>query len=82
MRDDEDRTGEVGQVLAQGAADVEPGPGVERRERLVEEEERRVRGKGPGEGDPLRLPAGQLGGPALGQVGEVEPVDPVLRRTA
>ena len=50
---------EVAQVPAQLGADVQPGAGVERGERLVEQQQPRVGGQGAGQGDPLRLPAGQ-----------------------
>ena len=56
---------------------------VERRHRLVEDDERRVEGEGPGDADALALTAGELVGEPLGVIGrepdELEQlVDPAL----
>ena len=59
--------------------------GVERGERLVEEDERRVGGEGPGERDALLLAAGQLVGAAVlepAQPDEVEHLPDPRRATA
>ena len=56
--------------------DVEAGAGVQRGQRLVQEQQGGLPGQGAGQGDPLGLPAGQLGGFAAGQVGQPEPGQP------
>ena len=55
-----------------GDLDVEAG------ERLVEQQQRRVGREGPGDGDPLRLAAGELRRLALGEVADAEAVEPLL----
>src|ERR1700760_4235242 len=55
---------EPDQLVLQGVAD----DGVDRAERLVHEQHRRVRGQGPGHADALLLAAGQLVGVAPGHV--------------
>ena len=67
---------EVGQVAAQLGADLQPGVGVERGQRLVQQQQARVDGQGAGQGDPLGLAAGQLpglGGGVLGQADALQP---------
>ncbi len=49
--------------------------GVQRAERLVEQQHGRVEHQRPGQGHPLLLPAGQLAGPALGERAEMDQVD-------
>ena len=61
VRDEQARPGEVGEVALELGLHVEAGARVEGRERLVEQQQRRVAGERPGERDPLRLPAGQVG---------------------
>ena len=70
---DEDRGHAEGllELLEEGAG-LETQPGVEVRQRLVEEEHLRVTGDGPGQGDPLLLPAGELGRPTLHECGKAE----------
>ena len=51
----------------QPAAQLLPHLRVQRPERLVEQQHLRLDREGPGERDALALPAGELGGPALGQ---------------
>ena len=55
-------------LVAERDADL----GVERGERLVEEEELRPGGEGAGEGDALLLAAGELEGVAGAEVGEAD----------
>ena len=62
---DED-DGAVGQHPAQHLPERRGDRDVERGHRLVEQQQPRVGGEGPGDGDPLRLPAGQLR-PACGR---------------
>ena len=69
MGDQHDRPGEVGEVRAQEGAHVDPGAGVERGHRLVEQQHLGLGGERPGQRHPLRLAAGELGGPAAGEVG-------------
>ena len=75
--DQQRRAGVVGEVAVQLGAGVQPGAGVERGERLVEQQQRRVDGERAGQGDPLGLPAGQLARLAAGVLGEADPVEPV-----
>ena len=49
-----------------------PGEGVERRERLVEEQHLRLGHEGAGDGDALLLAAGQLARPAAGMLDEAD----------
>ena len=51
--DEQARPGEVGEVALELGLHVEAGAGVEGRERLVEQQQRRVAGERPGERDPL-----------------------------
>lgn len=80
--DDEAGAGEVGEVVLELALHVEAGAGVECRERLVEEQDVRVAGERPGQGDPLGLSAGQPVGAPAGQLGEPQPVQPGPGRLA
>ena len=77
MGDQQARAGEVGQVLAQLGLHLQPGPGIERRHGLIEQQELRLPGQRAGQRDPLLLTAGQLRGPAAGQVGDAEPGQPL-----
>ena len=52
---------------------LQPQPGVEVRQRLVEQEHLRPAGHRPRQGDPLLLTAGKLAGPPLQQAAEREP---------
>ena len=54
------RTSEPGQVSSQLAADQQPGPGVKRRQRLVQQEQPRLSRQRPSQRNPLRLTAGNL----------------------
>ncbi len=76
--DDEHRPLELGQVSAQGGPHVEAGTRVEGGQGLVQEQDAGVRGQGAGQGDPLRLTSRELAGTAVGQLGQAEPLDPVL----
>ena len=59
---------EVEQPAAEFLADL----GIERAERLVEEEDLGLGGEGAGEGDALALAAGELVGVALAEAGEAD----------
>ena len=78
--DQQARPGEVGQVRRELGPDVEAGSGVERGQRLVQQQHARAPGQRPGQCDPLCLAAGQLGRLAVGQVGQPEPRQPVIGR--
>ncbi len=52
--------------------------GVERRERLVEEQHGRVAGERPGEADPLALAAGEAARPGVGEVGDAEALEQLV----
>src|SRR5207302_1238542 len=52
--------------------------GVERGERLVEQEQLRVGGESARERDSLLLPAGERRRTMLGMVGQAEPLEPTL----
>ena len=71
---------EGGEVAAQVAANVAASAGVEGGEGLVEQEQARLGGQGAGEGDALRLAAGQGAGAVVGVVGEPDPFEPGVRR--
>jgi hypothetical protein len=49
------------------------GPHVECRERLVEQEEPWLADQSPGQRYPLRLAAGQVGGPGVGPLDQIQP---------
>ena len=63
-------------MAAQVAAHLAAGAGVERGERLVEQQQARLGGERPGEGDALRLPARQGARAVAGVVGEPDPLEP------
>jgi len=71
---------ELGQVPAQLGADGQPGPRVQRRQRLVEQEERRFADERTGQGGPLRLAARQFRRPPVAQPIEAHPGQPGSRR--
>ena len=75
--DQQARPGEVGQVPLELGLHVQAGAGVEGRKRLVQEQQCRLPGQRAGQGHPLCLPAGQLAGLAVSEVGQPEPVEPV-----
>ena len=52
---------------------VAPGEGVERGERLVEQQHFRLRHQRARDRHPLRLPAGELARPGIGLVGKADP---------
>jgi hypothetical protein len=56
-----------------------PGHRVQRPGRLVGEQHLRAGDQAPGQRDPLRLPAGQLPGPAVLQAVQAQPGEPVSR---
>ncbi len=68
-------------LLAEQLAQLGCGAHVQLRERLVEQQHRRLRGQRPGERDPLPLPAGQRTGSAVRQVPEPHGRQPPVRRT-
>ncbi|GIG93267.1 hypothetical protein Pen02_82030 [Plantactinospora endophytica] len=65
-----------GQVPLEFGPVVQPGPGVQRGQRLVEQQQCRFDGQRPGQRHPLRLPAGELPGFAPGLLGQPHPVQP------
>ena len=72
------RSGEPAQVVPQPGADRQAGTGIQRRERLVEQQEPRLYGQRPGQRHPLGLPAGQgrrLGERVPGQVHARQPFE-------
>ena len=74
---DQDRHGlELGQVAPELGADVEAGTGVQRGQRLVEEQQPGAGGQGAGEGDPLGLAAGEPARLGAGVLGEAHPLQP------
>ena len=72
MGDHDDRDAELGVGCADGGEDVVGRAGVELAGGLVGEQDLRVVGQGHGQPDPLLLPAGQLGGPAVSALREPE----------
>ena len=79
MGDQHRRPPEVGEVLAQERAYVDPRPGIQRGHRLVEQEHVGLVRHRPGQGHPLRLAAGELGGSSSRERGESQPLQPLLR---
>jgi hypothetical protein len=55
---------------------------VECGERLIEQQHLRIARKGPGERDPLSLPAGQLGRSSVGEVLDLETLQVPIRLVA
>ena len=76
--DENRRQGEVAEELVQLDAHLRLRVGVERRKRLVEEEDAGVVGERPGERDPLALAAGQLADARTPEVGDLEPLEQVV----
>ena len=68
VRDEQRRQPQLGQELGQLAADDVARVCVERRERLVEQEHRRVAGECPRKRDPLPLTPREIGRPRLREV--------------
>src|SRR5207247_2541472 len=60
-------------------AQVGPGRGVDRGERLVQQEHGRLDGEGPGQGDALGLPTRQLSRPTGRGGGQPDPFEPQCR---
>jgi hypothetical protein len=56
-----------------------PGPRVQRRQRLVEQQDVGAAGERPGQRDALALAAGERGRAGVGEVLEAEPREPVAR---
>ena len=75
--DQQARPGEVGQVALELGLHVKAGAGVQRGQGFVQQQQGWLPGQRAGQRHPLRLPAGQLAGLAVGQVGQPEPVEPV-----
>jgi len=75
---DQDGDGlERGQMAAELRAHLQPGAGVQRRERLVQEQQPGVRGEGAGDGHALRLAAGEPPGPGARVSGQAHAVQPL-----
>ena len=82
VRDEDDREAQLAKEVVELAAHGRPGMGVERRERLVEEQHVRVAGERPRERDALTLAARDLPGPGIGEPSDPEPLEqPVDRAT-
>ena len=79
MRHDELDAVELGQPLAERAAGLGPRPHVERSQRLVEQQQRRLNGQRARQRDALRLPAGQLCRPRAGVIGQADAPQPIAR---
>ena len=75
VRHEQDGDLETGQQLLQLRADVGLRVGIERRERLVEQQHLRVAGQGAGERDALALSAGEVSGPCALEVPDPEAVE-------
>ena len=71
------RSGEVGEVPLELGLHLEAGARVEGRERLVEQQQGRIARQRPPERHPLGLPPGQVGGPAVREIGQPQPGQPV-----
>ena len=82
MGDQDDGAVEVGQVAAELGADLQAGVGVQRGQRLVQQQQARSHGQGAGQGDALGLAAGQLPGPGVGVLGEADALQPDGRAAA
>ena len=78
--DQQARPGEVGQVPLQLGLHVKTGAGVQRGQRFVQQQQGGLPGQRAGQRHALRLPAGQLTGLAVGEVGQSEPAEPVAGR--
>jgi hypothetical protein len=72
----------AGQVPAQVAAHRDAGAGVQRGERLVQQQQARGGRKGAGQRHPLGLPPGQPPGTGVGLRGQPHPVQPGQRLLA
>ncbi len=73
------RATEPAEMAAQVPSDGQPGGRVQRRQRLVQQQQLRARGERSGERDPLSLPAGERPGPAGGELGQPERLQPAQR---
>jgi hypothetical protein len=71
--DDDGRVAELALQHLQLAPHPLTGGHVQVRQRLVEQQHRRVADQRTGEGDALLLPAGQARGPQIEHVGHLEP---------
>ncbi|CAM5437813.1 hypothetical protein SFUMM280S_09567 [Streptomyces fumanus] len=67
---------ELREMAAQPGPYLQPGTGVQRGERLVEQQQSGPGRQGAGEGDALRLTPGETPGPGVGVVGQAHPVQP------
>ena len=76
MGDDQDRAGELVEVAAQLSAHIQTGPGVQRGQWFVQEQEAGLGGQGSGQGDLLSLPAGDLVGAPGSKLAQVESLQP------
>ncbi len=78
MGDEEGRGADLDLDAADLVAQLHAHLGVERRERLVEQEDRRLDRQRPGEGHPLLLAAGELVGVAVGVDAETDQLEHVV----
>ena len=69
----------VAQDVAQQPAQRRGGGDVECRHRFVEQQHPRFGGQRAGDGDALRLSAGELGGPPVGEIRCADGLEPALR---
>ena len=79
MGDDHGRAGVRGEVVAQDGAHRQAGRGVQRAQRLVQEQQARGGRQCAGQRHALRLTAGQGGRPAVGVRGHVDARQPGVR---
>jgi hypothetical protein len=75
VRDEQRRHSQLTEELVQLRAHGPAGMGVEGRQRLVEKEYVRLAGQRPGEGDPLALTTGELGGTRVGEAPDPEALE-------
>ena len=80
MRDEDRRHVHLVVEPAQPGAQLLADPGVERAERLVEEQHLRLDGERAGERHPLPLAAGELRRVALGQAVELDELEQLVAR--
>ncbi len=82
VRDEERRQPQLGEELGELAANDPARVGVERRERLVEQQHRRVARERPRQRDPLALAAGEVAGTGAGEVRDPEALEQLVHSRA
>ena len=73
VRHQHQRRPRIGPEVEQMVLQVAPGEGIERGERLVQQQHFRLRHQRAGDRHPLRLAAGQFARPGIGLVGKPDP---------